>query len=299
LGVSILVFSIFWIVPGDVTDILIGDQSFGDPEAKKVLRSKFGLEKPFYVQYALWLWKASQGDLGISFVSGHSVTNEILSRIPINIQMISLAIIFTIIMGIPAGMFSAYRQSSMIDHIVRFATTFGYSVPNFWAATIVVLLAARYFKWLPVLKYVPFSENPLANIRCMLLPGFVLGLSSIAYVARMTRSSALDVFRQDYIRTARAKGASEKVILFIHVLKNSLIPVVTVLGLQMATMIGGFVLTEEVFNLHGVGSLLLMSIQQRDLVTTTGCILFVSVVFVFANLIVDVIYTFLDPRIKY
>lgn len=299
LGVSFLVFSLFWIVPGDVVDIMVGDESFGDPQALEELRKTWNLDKPFHIQYTMWLWKALHGDLGTSFVSGHKVSAEILKRIPVNIEMISLAMFFVIIIGIPIGILSAYKQFSPFDHIVRFLTTLGYSVPNFWAATIMVLLGSLYFRWLPVLEYVPFSKNPLANIKCMLIPGFVLGLSTIAYVVRMSRSTALDTLRQDYVRTARAKGDSERVVLFIHVLKNSLIPVVTILGFQIGILIGGFVLTEEVFVLPGVGSLLLMAIQERDLVTVTGGILFLAVVFVVVNLVVDIIYCFLDPRIRY
>jgi peptide/nickel transport system permease protein len=299
LGVSFLVFSLFWVVPGDVVDIMIGDESFGDPQVLEELRKRWNLDKPFYIQYGMWLWKALHGDLGTSFVSGHKVSSELLKRIPVNIEMISLAMFFVIIIGIPVGILSAYKQFSPFDHIVRFLTTLGYSVPNFWAATIMVLLGSLYFRWLPVLEYVPFSKNPLANIKCMLIPGFVLGLSTIAYVVRMSRSTALDTLRQDYVRTARAKGDSERVVLFIHVLKNSLIPVVTILGFQIGILIGGFVLTEEVFVLPGVGSLLLMAIQERDLVTVTGGILFLAMVFVVVNLVVDIIYCFLDPRIRY
>jgi peptide/nickel transport system permease protein len=299
LGVSFLVFSLFWIVPGDVVDIMIGDESFGDPRVAQELRKSLNLDKPFYLQFGMWLWKALHGDLGVSFVSGANVSQEIISRLPVNIQMISMAMFFVIIIGIPTGMFSAYKQFSWFDHIIRFFTTLGYSVPNFWAATIVVLLASLYFKWLPVLEYVPFSVSPIANLKCMLLPGFVLGLSTIAFVVRMSRSTALDTLRQDYVRTARAKGASENVVLFVHVLKNSLIPVVTILGVQVGLMIGGFVLTEVVFVLPGVGSLLLLAIQQRDLIMTTGGILFLAGVNVMVNLVVDIIYTFLDPRIKY
>lgn len=299
LGVSFIVFSLFWIVPGDVVDIMMGDQAFGDPKAQEEIRKSFNLDKPFYVQYGLWLWKALQGDLGVSFVSGHKVTEEILSRLPVNLEMISVAMFFVLVIGVPVGILSAYKQYSLFDHIVRFLTTLGYSVPNFWAATIAVLLGSLYFKWLPVLTYVPFSENPLANIKSMLIPGFVLALSTMALIARMSRSTALDTLRQDYVRTARAKGATEKVVIFVHVLKNSLIPVVTILGFQVGVMIGGFVLTEQVFVIPGLGTMLLMAIQQRDLVTVTGGILFLAVAFVLANLVVDIIYSFLDPRIRY
>lgn len=299
LGASFLVFSLFWIVPGDVVDIMIGDEAFGDSKAEETLRKNWNLDKPFYIQYAMWLWRAVRGDLGVSFVSGHEVTATILSRIPVNIQMISIAMFFVIFIGITSGVISAYRQFSVFDHVMRFLTTLGYSIPNFWAATITVLLGSLYFRWLPVLEYVPFSENPLANIKCMLLPGFVLGLSTIALVARMSRSTALDTLRQDYVRTARAKGAPEKIVLFVHVLKNSLIPVVTILGFQVGVMIGGFVLTEQVFVLPGLGSMILEAILERDLVTVTGGIVFLATIFVLLNLVVDVIYCFLDPRIRY
>lgn len=299
LGVSLLVFSLFWVVPGDVVDIMTGDNSWGDPSAAEAVRKSLNLDKPFYVQYGLWLGKVLRGDFGVSFISGQNVSSEILQRIPVNFQMITIAMFFIILIGIPVGILSAYWQFSWFDHMVRLATTLGYSIPNFWAATIVVLLGSVYFKWLPVLNYVPFSEDPLGNIKCMLLPGFVLGLSTLAFVTRLAKSSSLDALRQDYVRTARAKGASESVVLFVHVMKNSLIPVVTILGVQVGIMIGGFVLTEEVFLLPGVGSLLLMSIQQRDLMMATGGIMFLAVVNVVVSLLVDITYTFLDPRIKY
>jgi peptide/nickel transport system permease protein len=299
LGVSILVFSLFWIVPGDVVDIMTGDNSFGDRSTAEALRKSLNIDKPFYLRYVFWLQNVLQGDFGVSFISGQKVTDAILQRLPVNFEMIAMAMVFIVVIGIPVGILSAYKQFSWFDHLVRVATTLGYSIPNFWAATVVVLLGSVYFKWLPVLNYVPFSESPLGNIRCMLLPGFVLGLSTVAFVTRMARSSALDTLRQDYVRTARAKGASEPVVLFVHVMKNSLIPVVTILGVQIGIMIGGFVLTEEVFVLPGVGSLLLMSIQQRDLIMATGGIMVLAVVNVVVNLLVDIGYTLLDPRIKY
>jgi peptide/nickel transport system permease protein len=189
LGVSLLVFSLFWVVPGDVVDIMTGDNSWGDPSAAEAVRKSLNLDKPFYVQYGLWLGKVLRGDFGVSFISGQNVLSEILQRIPVNFQMIAMAMFFIILIGIPVGILSAYRQFSWFDHMVRFATTLGYSIPNFWAATIVVLLGSVYFKWLPVLNYVPFSEDPLGNIKCMLLPGFVLGLSTLAFVTRLARSS--------------------------------------------------------------------------------------------------------------
>ncbi len=299
VGVSLLTFSMFWIVPGNVVDILMGDASFGDHTARDQLMKMFHLDKPFYVQYGMWLWRALHGDLGESFISGKKVTAEILSRLPVNIEMVLIAMLFVVVVGISLGTLSAYKQFSWFDHLVRILSTLGYSIPNFWAATIVVLLASTYFKWLPVLEFVPFSKDPLGNLRCMLIPGLVLGLNTVAYIVRMTRSSVLDTVRQDFVRTARAKGASERVVLFIHVLKNSLIPVVTVLGFRIGGMIGSLVLMDYVFVLNGVGSLLLLAVQQRDLIMVTGGIMFLSAVFVVSNLVVDILYCFLDPRIRY
>ena len=175
----------------------------------------------------------------------------------------------------------------------------GNSIPNFWLATLSVLLGSLYFRWLPVLTYVPFSEDPIGNIKCMIIPGLVLGTSTLSFIVRMTRSSVLETLRQDYVRTARAKGISERVVLYVHVLKNSLIPVVTVLGVQIGSLIGGLVLTEEVFVLPGIGRMILLAIEQRDFMIVTGAILFLASIFVVINLIVDIIYAFLDPRITY
>ncbi|MFH1027272.1 MAG: ABC transporter permease, partial [Pseudomonadota bacterium] len=204
-----------------------------------------------------------------------------------------------IFMGIPLGMLSAYKQFTFVDGLLRIVTIMGYAIPNFWLATLVVLVSSLYFQWLPVLKYIPFSEDPLRNILYLLIPGFVLATSTLSYIVRMTRSSVLDTLRQDYVRTARAKGMTEKIVLSVHVLRNSLIPVVTVLGFQIGVLIGGLVLTEHVFVLPGVGRLILLAIEQRDFMIVTGSILFLSTVFVSLNLIVDIIYAFLDPRIRY
>lgn len=299
LGVSILVFATFHLVPGDVVDIMMGDEVAGDPRALEELRKELNLDKPVYLQYLYWLRDAVRGDLGKSFTSGKPVMDEILGRLPVNIELMVIAILFVILIGIPIGMLSAYKQFSFLDGFVRVATIMGYSIPNFWLATIVVLVGSLYFRWLPVLEYVPFSENPLENIKCMIIPGFVLGLTTLSYIVRMTRSSVLDTLRQDYVRTARAKGMAEKVVLFVHVLKNSLIPVITVLGIQIGVLIGGLVLTEEVFVLPGVGRLILLAIEQRDFMIVTGSILFIAWVFVVINLIVDIVYAFLDPRITY
>jgi len=299
LGVSIIVFSAFHLVPGDVVDIMLGDEMAGNPKAVEELRKSLDLDKPIYIQYAHWLKNAIRGDLGKSFTSGKPVIEHIFERLPVNIELVVIAMGFVILIGIPLGMLSAYKQFSAVDGVLRVLTIMGYAIPNFWLATLVVLVGSLYFQWLPILYYVPFSENPLENFKCMLIPGFVLGTTTLSYIVRMTRSSVLDTLRQDYVRTARAKGMTERVILFVHVLKNSLIPVVTVLGFQIGVLIGGLVLTEEVFVLPGIGRLILLAIEQRDFMIVTGAILFLSTVFVLINLIVDIVYAILDPRITY
>lgn len=299
LGVSILIFGTFHLIPGDVVDIMMGDEVTGDPRAAIELRKSLNLDKPIYVQYAYWLKNAIQGDLGKSLASGKPVMELILSRLPVNIELMIIAMVFIVFLGIPLGLLSAYRQFTFVDGLLRFVTILGYAIPNFWLATLVVLLASLYFQWLPVLKFIPFSEDPFQNILYLLIPGFVLATSTLSYIVRMTRSSALDTLHQDYVRTARAKGMTERIVLFVHVLRNSLIPVVTVLGFQIGVLIGGLVLTEHVFVLPGIGRLILLAIEQRDFMIVTGSILFLSTVFVLLNLLVDIIYAFLDPRIRY
>ena len=299
LGVSMLIFGTFHLIPGDVVDIMMGDEVTGDPRAAIELRKSLNLDKPIYVQYGYWLKNALQGDLGKSLTSGKPVMELILSRLPVNIELMIIAMVFIIFLGIPLGLLAAYKQFSFVDGLLRFITILGYAIPNFWLATLVVLVGSLYFHWLPVLKFIPFSEDPLRNILYLLIPGFVLATSTLSYIVRMTRSSVLDTLHQDYVRTARAKGMTEKIVLFVHVLRNSLIPVVTVLGFQIGALIGGLVLTEHVFVLPGVGRLILLAIEQRDFMIVTGSILFLSTVFVLLNLIVDIIYAFLDPRIRY
>ena len=278
---------------------MTGDNSWGDPSAAGTVRKSLNLDKPFYLQYGLWLEKVLRGDLGVSFISGQNVPSEILQRIPVNFQMIAhghalyhphryprwdpVRVPAILLVRSPGALchHPGIFDSQFLGGDDRGPTGIGLCSSGCRSsATSLFRISA-------------------GNIKCMLLPGFVLGLSTLAFVTRLARSSSLDTLRQDYVRTARAKGASEPVILFVHVMKNSLIPVVTVLGVQVGIMIGGFVLTEEVFVLPGVGSLLLMAIQQRDLMMATGGIMFLAVVNVVVNLLVDITYTFLDPRIKY
>lgn len=298
LGASILIFSIVHMVPGDVVDIMIGDQSHGDATAAAKLRKDLNLDKPVYQQYLLWLWNVLHGDLGMSFTTRYPVLNEILKRLPVNIELTIIALIFAVGLGIPIGVYSAVEHQTWQDSVIRIFSVMAYAIPNFWLATLIVLVGSLYIKSLPVLNYVPFSENPLLNIKFMIIPGFVLSCTLLPIVVRMTRSSVLENLRLDYVRTAKSKGLNSRIILYRHVLKNSLIPVINIIGLQMGVLIGGLVLTEEVFVLPGVGRLMLEAIQKRDFMIITGAMLMITVVFVLITLLIDILQAYLDPRIR-
>jgi peptide/nickel transport system permease protein len=298
-GVSLLVFASVWILPGDIVDVMMGDEVAQSREAVERIRVRMNLDQPVYMRYLIWMGNALRGDLGVSMISGEPVVDQILHRAPVNLQLMLIAMFFIIVIGIPLGTLAAYKQFTWIDNSVRIGAIFGYVIPNFWLATIAVLVVSLYFPRAPVLDYVPFSEDPVANIRGLLIPGLVLALTTLTYIVRLTRSTVLDALRQDYVRTARAKGLTERVVLAVHVLKNSLIPVVTVLGIQVGVLIGGLVLTEEVFMLPGIGRMILLSIESRDFMVLAGGVLFLAVIFVLVNLVIDLLYAFLDPRITY
>ena len=297
-GVALLSFSAVHLVPGNVVEIMAGEE-YLSPEKEARLLKELGLDKPIYVQFALWLWKIVQGDFGLSYTSGLPVSDQLLHRLPVNIELIIIAFLLIVTVGILGGIVAAAYQFTWLDYAIRFFSTLGYSIPNFWLATLFILLGSLVWTWLPVLDYVPFREDPMGNITSMLIPGFVLGLASLAFVLRMTRSSVLENMRMDYVRTARAKGLPEQVVFMLHITKNSLIPVVTVIGLQVGFMVGGFVLTEQVFVLPGLGRLLLDAIGSRDFNIITAITLLTAVIVLIINLLVDILYAFIDPRIRY
>jgi peptide/nickel transport system permease protein len=299
IGVSLLVFLSVWVIPGDVVDVMMGDEMAQSAAAMERLRAQMNLDEPIHIRYLTWIGNVLQGDLGVSLISGEPVLDQILRRAPVNFQLMLMAMFFIIVIGIPLGTLAAYKQFTWIDNTIRIGAIFGYVIPNFWLATIAVLIVSLYFPRSGVLNYVPFSEDPIANIRGLLLPGLVLSLTTVTYITRLTRATVLDALRQDYVRTARAKGLSERIVLTVHVISNSMIPVATVLGIQVGVLIGGLVLTEEIFMLPGIGRMILLSIESRDFMVLAGSILFVAVIFVLVNLIIDILYAFLDPRIRY
>jgi peptide/nickel transport system permease protein len=298
LGVSVLVFSMQHLVPGDIVDIVSADLSQHDRNAAARLRRELRLDRPIVEQYVLWIGDAAQGNLGRSFVSGKPVAGEILRRVPVNLELAALAIAFALGLGIPIGVVSAVRRDSWTDAGIRMGAVLGYSIPNFWVATLTVLVGSLWLPRLPILQYVSFTEDPFRNLLLLAIPSFVLSLTVLPLIVRMVRASMLENLQLDYVRTARAKGLAERYVVFRHVLANSLIAVLNVTGVQVGALIGGLVLTEEIFILPGLGRLLLDSIQKRDFPVVTGVILVLATAFVTINLFVDLLHGVLDPRVR-
>ena len=308
--ISLGVFILLRLVPGDFAEILAGP--FASDQQVAQLREQFGLDKPvlfaaawpwegefWHTQYLEWLGSALQGDLGESIYLSQDVTSELLDRLPVTAELLILTLIFTIAFGIPIGIISAVWQNSPLDYMMRGVSILGLSVPSFWLATLVILIPSLIWSYAPPLGYVAFFDDPWANLRQFVPPALILSAGSAAVVMRLARSSLLEVLRNDYIRTARAKGLRERTVLFRHALKNSLIPVLTILSLQVAALMGGTVIIELVFDLRGIGLLTFLAILQRDYPVVQGVALYIAFIFVMVNLTVDIAYAWLDPRIRY
>jgi peptide/nickel transport system permease protein len=298
-GVSIAVFLLVRLIPGTVVDQMVGTEGAYSEESMRALRSFFGLDQPIYLQYARWLGALLRGDLGVSWRTGLPVLQMILSRLVVTVELTVAAMIVALAVGVPLGMLSARRENTALDHAVRVVSLFSLSIPVFWQATMLILAVSLWLNWAPSVDFVSPWTDPLRNLAIIALPSLALGTAVAAVFMRMTRSSLLEVMRQDYIRTARAKGLPEHGVLWGHALRNSLIPLITVAGVQVGYLLGGAVVTEEVFTLPGVGRLLLWGVFQRDYPLVQGTILFVSALFLVSNLIVDLIYAYVDPRIYY
>ena len=288
LGVSLLVFAIMSFTPGDPAQLILGENA--PAEAVAELREDMGLNDPFILRYARFVGNALTGDLGQSYTSGRDVFDEIFSRFPNTLVLATLGVIIAVLIGIPVGIISATRQYSIIDSGSMIFALLGVSMPNFWLGLMMILVFAVNLGWVPSGGYSDWSS--------LILPAITLGTGSAAIITRMTRSSMLEVIRQDYIRTARAKGVSEQVVINQHALKNALIPVITVIGLQFGALLGGAVLTETVFSWPGVGRMMVDAIRQKDAPTVLGTVVFLATTFSLVNLLVDLLYGFVDPRIK-
>ena len=299
IGLSVLVFLMLRLVPGTVVEQMIGADAIVSPAMVAELKRFFGLDQPWWVQYARWVAELAQGNLGTSWRTGKPVLALIVERLPVTIELTAFAVAFALLLGIPAGLLSATRRDRAVDNVTRVGTLLGLSVPVFWQGTMLILFFSIYLRWMPPVVWVDFFTDPRRNLTIMLLPALCLGTASAANIARTTRASMLDVLRSEYIRTAAAKGLTGRLVLLKHALRNALIPIVTVAGLQMGILLGGTVVVEEVFTLPGVGRLVLWSIYQRDYPLTQSTILFIAVLFMTINLAVDVLYGYLDPRIRY
>jgi peptide/nickel transport system permease protein len=299
LGLSVLVFLMLRLVPGTVVEQMIGADAIVSPQMVAELKRFFGLDQPWWVQYGRWMGDLARGDLGTSWRTGKPVVALILERLPVTIELTLLAVGFALVLGIPAGIVSASRPNRAVDNVTRVGTLLGLSIPVFWQGTMLILFFSIYLRWMPPVVWVDFLTDPRRNLTIMLLPALCLGTASAANIARTTRACMLDVLRSEYIRTAAAKGLARRLVVLKHALKNALIPIVTVAGLQMGILLGGTVVVEEVFTLPGVGRLVLWSIYQRDYPLTQSTILFIAVMFMTINLAVDVLYGYLDPRIRY
>lgn len=297
-GVSLLVFGMVRLIPGTVVEQLLGQAAMTSPDVLASFRRFFGLDRPLSVQYVDWLTGILRGDFGVSWLSGRSVLGLFLERIPVSAELAALAVGWSLLLGVPLGAASAIWRGGMRDGAIRVGATFGLSLPAFWQGTVLILLFSVYLGWMPSLQWVSLLRNPAVNLATMALPALTLGTASAAMITRMSRSSMLDVLGREYIRTARAKGLPERRVTFHHALRNALIPVVTVAGVQLGYIVGGIIVVEDVFTLPGVGRLLMDAIFQRDYPVVQGVILLLAGIFMSLNLIVDLLYGVLDPRLR-
>jgi peptide/nickel transport system permease protein len=284
-----LVFLMTRLIPGNPVTYILGE--FATPQAVADLTEKLGLDKPFYLQYFMFISNIFHGNLGVSFITGLSVVDEITHRFPITFQLAVYSLIIGTIVGILMGVIAAVKQNTLLDRLAMLVSLIGISAPGFWIALFLIWLFSFHFPIFPISGYEGFSS--------LILPSITLGLGTAGNIARMTRSSMLEVIKQDYMRTAQAKGVSFLQLIFIHGFQNALIPVITIIGLQFGALLAGAVVTETVFALPGIGSFAIDAIAKRDIPTVQGLVLFMAVLFIMTNLLVDVLYSFIDPRIKY
>ncbi|HJU30214.1 MAG TPA: ABC transporter permease [Hyphomicrobiaceae bacterium] len=297
IGMSILIFVMLRLVPGNITDIIFDSAGFVNPAQKKKIERQLGLDQPIAVQYVTWIGGLMRGDLGYAYVSEKPAIEEILPRIPVTAKLALLALIFSIIIGVPLGVVSAVRQNTTLDYVLRVLSLSGLSLPSFWLGLLILMAFVQFWGWIPI--YRSDTGSIWEEIALLSIPAAAVGFRSSALVMRLTRSSMLEVLRQDYIRTARAKGASDTSVNYDHALRNAVLPVVTIIGIEAAFLIGGLIVTETVFNVPGVARFLVEAIRWRDYPIVQNLVMFIAIIVVVVNFLVDLMYVVLDPRIKY
>jgi len=300
LGVAILTFVIMRMVPGDIVELRYASGGAGvSQELIDQERALLGLDKPMYAQFADWMGGIVRLDFGTSLWTGRSVIDEIAVRLELSIELAVLATLLAIALAVPLGILAAIKQDTWVDYLIRIFSIGGLAMPSFWIGILIVLFLLTVFYWSPPLTFTPLFQDPVANLSQLIWPAIAVGYRYAAVAMRMTRSSVLEVMREDYIRTARAKGNAERAVVVRHALRNSLLPVVTVISLEFAFLVGGLVVTEQVFNLNGIGKLLVDAVAHRDYTLIQALVLLLASVFVFVNFLVDMLYVVLDPRIRY
>ncbi len=300
--VTILVFLSVRFIPGDIIDIMMGDLAYmgSGPIDRETLERRLGLDVPVYVQYGRWVGGILlHGTLGDSLLGGFTIEKQILARLPVTLELGVLALVIGFLIALPVGIYSAIRQNTAADYLGRSFAIIGLATPNFWLGLMVMIYPALWWSWSPPMQLIPFSEDPLGNLGMFLIPSLILGTASAAATMRMTRTMMLEVLRQDYIRTAWSKGLKERIVVIRHAIKNALIPVVSLIGLQLPILIGGAVIMENIFVLPGLGRLMLDALEIRDYPLVSGINLLFATTVVGINLMIDLIYAYLDPRVRY
>lgn len=297
VGMSIIIFVLLRLVPGNIADILFDSAGFIDPQEKAYLEQELGLDQPLWKQYWDWISGLAVGDLGYSYVSELPAAAELGPRIPITAKLAGLALFFSVLIGLPLGVISAVRQNSWADYVVRIVSLSGLSLPSFWLGLLILTAFVAWAGYIPI--YTNEPRNWLQELGLLSIPAAAVGFRASAIIMRLTRSSMLEVMRQDYIRTARSKGATENTINYRHALRNAVLPVTTIIGIEAAFLIGGLIVTETVFNIPGVARFLVEAIQWRDYPIVQNLVMLIALITVTVNLIVDLLYAVLDPRIRY
>jgi peptide/nickel transport system permease protein len=298
--VTVIIFLVLRIVPGDPALMIVAgeNEDYSEEQLEKT-RKDLGLDKPIHVQYGVWVWGMLRGDFGTSFFWRSSVSDDLKERLPITLELTILALLIATMVAVPLGVLSAIKQDTIGDYIGRVITIAGIALPNFWVGIMMIFFLVLWFEWIPPLGYVDLWEEPGKNIQQIVFPALALSFSNMAFIARITRSAMLEVFREDYIRTARSKGLTERVVISRHALRNALLPVVTVSGYEFGRLLAGTVIIETIFLVPGMGRLLVDSVLQRDYAVIQAVVVIVSIMVLVLNMVLDVLYAWLNPRIRY